>query len=149
MKCAFTGHRQFDGDFDGQLFERSLENLIAYYGADTFYDGMAKGFDLFAAQKIIDLKEKYNVKLVACIPFGGQIDTMCADDRAIYERVLEGCDDIKVLSPQYYPGCMYARNRYMVDNADVVYAYFHGGSKGGTYYTVNYAKKCGKQLIYI
>ena len=86
--------------------------------------------------------------MVACIPYGGQIDSMREDDRRAYESILKDCDDIKVLSANYYPGCMYARNRYMVDNADIVFAHFKGG-KGGTYYTVSYAKKSGRQLVII
>lgn len=147
MKCAFTGHREMDKNFDGELFERALEGLISR-GCNVFYDGMARGFDLYAAKKIIDLKKIYDIKLVACIPYGGQIDSMREDDRRAYESVLKDCDDIKVLSANYYPGCMYARNRYMVDNADIVFAHFKGG-KGGTYYTVSYAKKSGRQLVII
>ena len=147
MKCAFTGHREMDKNFDGELFERALEGLISR-GCNVFYDGMARGFDLYAAKKIIDLKKIYDIKLVACIPYGGQIDSMREDDRRAYESILKDCDDIKVLSANYYPGCMYARNRYMVDNADIVFAHFNGG-KGGTYYTVSYAKKSGRQLVII
>lgn len=147
MKCAFTGHREMDKNFDGELFERALEGLISR-GCNVFYDGMARGFDLYAAKKIIDLKKNYDIKLVACIPYGGQIDSMREDDRRAYESILKDCDDIKVLSANYYPGCMYARNRYMVDNADIVFAHFKGG-KGGTYYTVSYAKKSGRQLVII
>lgn len=147
MKCAFTGHREMDKNFDGELFERALEGLISM-GCNVFYDGMARGFDLYAAKKIIDLKKNHNLKLVACIPYGGQIDSMREDDRRAYESILKDCDDIKVLSANYYPGCMYARNRYMVDNADIVFAHFKGG-KGGTYYTVSYAKKSGRQLVII
>ena len=147
MKCAFTGHREMDKNFDGELFERALEGLISR-GCNVFYDGMARGFDLYAAKRIIDLKKIYDIKLVACIPYGGQIDSMREDDRRAYESILKDCDDIKVLSANYYPGCMYARNRYMVDNADIVFAHFKGG-KGGTYYTVSYAKKSGRQLVII
>lgn len=148
MKCAFTGHRQFDDDFDEGLFEKALIGLIRTYGVDTFYDGMARGFDLLAARKVIELKRDHDIQLVACIPFGGQIDTMNAEERKVYEEVLQRCDDVKILSAEYYPGCMYARNRYMVDNADCVFAYFHG-EKGGTKYTVDYAKRNGKQLFII
>ena len=149
MICAFTGHRQLAASFNGALFRRALVNLIEICGADTFFDGMARGFDLLAATEIIDLKSQYKIKLVACVPFGGQIQTMRPEDREIYEMVIENCDDVNVLSADYYPGCMYARNRFMVDNADVVFAHFSGGSKGGTYYTVSYAKKCGKRIILI
>lgn len=148
MKCAFTGHREMDGDFDRELFERALVNLIELRAVDTFYDGMARGFDLFAAQRITELKKSFAVRLVACIPFGGQIDTLRDGDREIYKEVLERCDDVVVLSPTYYPGCMYARNRYMVDECDIVFACYRGG-KGGTRYTVDYARRRGKEIIII
>lgn len=148
MKCAFTGHRQMDENLNEELFMRALERLVADCGADTFYCGMARGFDLFAAQKIIALKKRYALRLVACIPFGGQIDTMKGRDRELYEETLENCDEVVVLSAEYYPGCMYLRNRYMVDNADVVIAHFNG-AKGGTMYTLSYAKKNKKSIIII
>ena len=64
------------------------------------------------------------------------------------EETLENCDEVVVLSAEYYPGCMYLRNRYMVDNADVVIAHFNG-AKGGTMYTLSYAKKNKKSIIII
>lgn len=148
MKCAFTGHREIAENFDEELFERAVVNLITLRGADTFYDGMARGFDLLAARRIIELKKSYDIKLVACIPFGGQIDTLSGGDREIYKNVLEGCDDVNVLSAKYYPGCMYARNRFMVDNSDVLFAFYRGG-RGGTRYTIDYAKKCGREIFII
>ena len=68
--------------------------------------------------------------------------------RELYEETLENCDEVVVLSAEYYPGCMYLRNRYMVDNADVVIAHFNG-AKGGTMYTLSYAKKNKKSIIII
>ena len=118
MVCAFTGHRAMKWPIDGELFERSLVNLIENFEIDTFLDGMAMGFDLFAARKVIELKKKYRIELVACIPYGDQISSMKGDDRQLYEYVLENCDDVRIISAEYYPGCLYARNRYMVDNAD-------------------------------
>ena len=103
MKCAFTGHREMDKNFDGELFERALEGLIAM-GCNVFYDGMARGFDLYAAKKIIDLKKIYDIKLVACIPYGGQIDSMREDDRRAYESILKDCDDIKCSPQTITPG---------------------------------------------
>ena len=149
MKCAFTGHREMDKNFDGELFERALEGLISR-GCNVFYDGMARGFDLYAAKKVIELKKKYpRIGLVACIPYGGQIEGMKGSDREIYEWVLENCDDIRVLSPVYYAGCLLVRNRYMVDNSSIVFAHYREGERGGTYYTLKYAESKGKQLYII
>ena len=43
----------------------------------------------------------------------------------------------------------YARNRKVVENSDVIYAFPSAkGLKGGTRNTVEYAKKCGKKVIF-
>lgn len=36
---------------------------------------------------------------------------------------------------------MLERNRYMVDKSDYVFAIWNGERKGGTWYTMEYAKK--------
>ena len=148
MNCAFTGHRNFDYYNEIRSLERAIESAIIYDDVDTFYNGMARGFDLAAAQTVIQLKRRYKIKLIACVPFYGQKETLNAFDRKIYEEVLEHCNEIIVLSQDYYPGCMYKRNRYMVNNCDMVIAYYRG-KRGGTQYTVKYAEEQGKKIVYI
>ena len=53
-----------------------------------------------------------------------------------------------MVSEHYSSDCFFARNRYMVDKADVVVCAYDGQS-GGTAYTVNYALKKGKIVIQI
>ena len=129
MECAFTGHRNFDYYNEINNLRRAAESAIIYEDVNTFYNGMARGF-------------------IACVPFYGQRETLNSFDKKIYDEVLESCDEIIVLSQSYYPGCMYARNRYMVDNSDMVIAYYRG-RRGGTHYTVKYAEEKGKKIIYI
>lgn len=148
MNCAFTGHRNFDYYNEIRSLERAVESAIINDDVDTFYNGMARGFDLAAAQTVIQLKRRYKIKLIACVPFYGQKETLNAFDRKIYEEVLEHCNEIIVLSQDYYPGCMYKRNRYMVNNCDMVIAYYRG-KRGGTQYTVKYAEEQGKKIVYI
>ena len=149
MDCAFTGHRNFDYYNEIRSLERAVESAIIDDDVDTFYDGMARGFDLAAAQIVIALKKKYkNIKLIACVPFYGQQEKFSAHDKILYNAILESCDEVIVLSEKYYPGCMYARNRYMVDNSDMVIAYYRG-RKGGTEYTVKYAEENEKKVVYI
>lgn len=148
MNCAFTGHRNFDYYNEIRSLERAVESAIIYDDVDTFYNGMARGFDLAAAQTVIQLKRRYKIKLIACVPFYGQKETLNAFDRKIYEEVLEHCNEIIVLSQEYYPGCMYTRNRYMVNNCDMVIAYYRG-RRGGTQYTVKYAEEQEKKIVYI
>lgn len=147
ISCAFSGHRYELEDFDAELLERVIKNLIIT-GADTFYCGMAKGFDLCAAESVLALKKTYTVRLVACIPCEGQPDAFSEHDKIRYNRILEGCDEQIILAPRYYNGCMQNRDRFMVDNSDVLVCYLRKDD-GGTFYTVNYARKKSVRIIEI
>lgn len=144
--CTFTGHRQLN-DLDYALMDRVILNLVKN-GCNRFFCGMAKGFDLAAAESLIEIKRDYPAEIVACIPCERQSDGYTAADRARYYRILKNCSEIIVLSDNYYNGCMQVRDRFMVDNSDVVLCYLRKKS-GGTYYTVNYASKLGKKIIEI
>jgi uncharacterized phage-like protein YoqJ len=110
---------------------------------------MAKGFDLLAAETVLKLKGTYpQIKLIACIPCLGQEKNYTEEDKSRYALILEKCDDIKIISRTYYPGCMFSRDRYMVDNSDYVVALLRH-THGGTYYTVSYAKSKNKPIIVV
>ncbi len=137
--CAFTGHRNVGDDFSVKKLTLLLEKLIQN-GIDTFLNGMARGFDLIAAQCVSELKKSYpDIKLIACVPCPDQDKYFTEEDKKTYASVLENCDEVKLLSRKYYKGCMFMRNRYMVDNCSVLVAYDRGYD-GGTDYTVGYAK---------
>lgn len=144
--CAFTGHRDlFKYDFDEQLLERVVLNLVKT-GVKKFLCGMAIGFDLKAAQAVLALKENYGVELVACLPCINQADVFSAKNKALYNKILSNCDEVIVFEREYTRGCMFTRDRYLVDNSDVIVCFLRKKS-GGTYYTVNYAKKSAKKII--
>lgn len=145
QSCTFTGHRVLR-DLDFALLDRVIENLIKN-GCKRFFCGMAKGFDLTAAESVLALKNSYaGIELVACVPCEGQSENFSATDKARYGRIIEGCAEVITLSEDYYRGCMHFRDRFMVENSDVVLCFLRRKS-GGTYYTVNYAKKLGKKII--
>ena len=144
ISCTLTGHRVLR-DLDYALMDRVILNLIKN-GCTRFMCGMAMGFDLAAAESIIALKKRYAVELVACIPCENQSDVLFNSDRIRYSRILENCSEIIVLSENYYNGCMQARDRFMVDNSDIVLCYLRKKS-GGTYYTVSYAQDKDKKII--
>ena len=145
--CTLTGHRVLR-DLDYALLDRVIENLIRH-GCNRFLCGMAKGFDLASGESVIALKKRYpEVQLVACVPCAEQSAVFSPADKARYDRLLTRCSEVITLSKEYYDGCMQFRDRFMVDNADVVLCYLRKKS-GGTFYTVNYARKQGKKIIEI
>lgn len=139
--CALTGHRELPEQFDRNALYDALEELIRG-GCDCFLCGMAKGFDLLALECLISLKQRYKIEIEACIPYAGQECSFSAADKKRYRAMLPWCDEKSVLFPAYFNGCFLARDRYMVEKADVVFAYCVQKS-GGAAYTVSYAQKKG------
>lgn len=145
-KCAFTGHRVLSCyDFDTALLDRVILNLIKN-GIEEFYCGMAQGFDLAAAESVLQYKKDFKIKLIACLPCPEQADNFSQKNKARYESVLERCDEKVIISPEYQRGCMHARDRYLVENCGVLVCFLRKHS-GGTHYTVNYAKKLNRKII--
>ena len=145
-KCAFTGHRSLAGyDLDYALLDRVILNLLKE-GTKEFYCGMALGFDMVAAESLLQYREAFDFKLIACLPCPEQSESFSAKNRERYQKILERCDEIVQVSDFYYNGCMFTRDRYLVDNADVLISFLRKKS-GGTFYTVNYAKSKKVNII--
>lgn len=144
--CALTGHRDLPETFDKNALYDKLEEMIRL-GCDTFLCGMAQGFDLAALECLADLRQRYPFSIEACIPYRGQREGLAFSKREQYERLLSWCDRKTELFPEYQNGCFFARDRYMVDRADVVLAYCLRET-GGTAYTVRYARKRGVPVVF-
>ncbi len=145
--CAFTGHRKIDDAPDMALLSDILVSLIES-GVDSFYCGMARGFDMLAAEQILKLKESYpHIKLVACVSCPEQDKFFSREDRRRYIEIIDLCDEVKVVSMGYFKGAMLKRNNFMVDKCGYLIAYMRKES-GGTAYTVDYARQ-KRRKIYI
>ena len=148
--CIFTGHRELDADFSVRKLKKAIEDVIKN-GAIYFYNGMAKGFDLIAAEEVIKLKKKYpQIQLIACVPCHGQEKYFCEKDKKRYVSVIKKADESITLSPTYYTGCMQVRDRYMAERANVMIAYCKK-KEGGAAYTVKIFQKLhpSAQIIFL
>ena len=143
---ALTGHRELH-NFDENARAYELESLVAE-GYTGYLCGMAQGFDLLALKLLVALKCKTPLYLEACIPFEGHEKSFSAAKRQLYNDLLEACDKKTVLFPAYTAASYLARDRYMVDCADLVLAHLEKET-GGTAYTVKYAQKKGVPVRYI
>ena len=80
---AFTGHRTYCGEAAAAL-AAAIRGLHAH-GFRTFLCGMAVGFDLAAAEAVLELRGSLpGLRLVAVVPFGGQEARFSHADRARY-----------------------------------------------------------------
>ena len=147
MRVALTGHRVLGTNFSREKLERALRSLIEG-GADTFFCGMALGFDTLCCECLLKLREEFPLRVVACIPCADQASRYSPRAKAKYDALLAACDERIILHEKYENGCMFERNRCMVEKCDVLLAYLES-ERGGTYYTVNYAKKRGKRIVFL
>ncbi len=157
LTCCFTGYRPSKFPFtldkankDYINFENSLyrEIFSAYScGVKTFVSGMAMGFDIIAAETVLSLKKaKSDTKLVCAIPFREQAKDFPLEWQNRYFDILKSADEIIYVCESYNRGCYFKRNKYMVDNSDIVITWFNG-QKGGTANTIDYAMRKGRKVI--
>ena len=145
--CCFTGHRILPKDFSVDKLNKVINNVLIS-GYRTFLVGMAMGFDLKCVEILLEKKREYNVDIIACIPCKNQDKFFKNSDKEKYQEYLKKVDKIVCFGDDYVNGCMQIRNRYMVDNSSILIAYLKY-FKGGALYTVNYAKKQQKEIIYV
>lgn len=149
--CCFTGHRNIPSGQYQKIFaktEEMIESLIIkgylYFGA-----GGAVGFDTIAAFAVLKLKERYpDIRLILVLPCLSQTRGWAQEDIEIYEDIKQKADKVVYTSQEYTRGCMHKRNRHLVDNSSACISYLTE-EKGGTFYTVNYAKSQGVEVINI
>ena len=157
--CCFTGHRSDKFSFplhdecvEYRKFYGRLGSAIADTidkGVDTFYCGMAHGFDIIAGEHIALIKKlNKSIKLIGVVPFSGQEKGWNKEWQQRYRDLLSECDEVVTLSDSYAKWVYDQRNRYMVDRSRYVLTYFDG-TKGGTDNTVKYAVKNGRDVFNI
>ena len=158
-RCAFTGYRPkkmpFGCDENSPLaldFKKRLRETIEaliLQGYKHMISGGAQGMDIMAAEAVFDLQKTYpDVTLEMAIPFEGQADKWDEEYQARWQRCVDAADMITVLSHEYTKSCMFARNRYMVQQADLLLACYDG-QEGGTKNTIDYARRTGCQICVI
>lgn len=158
-KICFTGYRPFklpfamsEKDSCYNLFVQKSRQLIQSQielGYTYFISGMAQGTDMLFAEIVLELKKTYpHVMLECALPFKGQTSKWSDEIKERYKNILNSCDKVTVICNSYSKSCFLKRNKYMVDSCDKVIAVYDG-KKGGTRFTIDYARKKGKQVMVI
>lgn len=149
--CCFTGHRIIPQNQYNRIYEALKIEIINLIEAGYCYFGVggALGFDIIAAQAILELRQIYlRIKLILVLPCKDQTKYWSEKDIAIYEEIKNRCNKYTYTSEHYYPGCLHKRNRHLVDHSTVCIAYLTK-QNGGTAFTVNYAIKHNVYVINI
>ena len=147
--CCFTGHRDLTKlDFNlGDRIERAILKCLEL-GIYRFENGMALGFDLLAARRVLRLREFHpEIELHLVIPCRDQCKFWPSNMMLAYRDILRQANSVRYMSDVYYDGCMRDRNYQMVADSCACICYYDGRPRSGTGQTVNYAKKNGLLIL--
>ena len=154
--CCFSGSRPEKLGFDWQrepyFFDVLRTDLRAAirHAVDLeyrrFITGMSRGFDLWAAEEVINLQREFpHLQLIAAIPFAGMETRWEPYWRNLFAHAHQGADYEVYLSDRFLPGCYHARDNYMVQQSSRIICW-NNGTLGGTAYTCQYAERRGITL---
>ena len=147
---CFTGHREIPLEKE-EFIRCSVIDVIrelAKSGYTDFYAGGASGFDMLASYCVLELKKEFDIRLHIIMPYKKSINAYGSYERFKQKKLFESADSTEYLFGRYLAGCFHTRNRKLVDSSSVCVAYLEKES-GGTYYTVNYAKENGLEIILV
>ena len=147
--CCFTGHRRIPEQEMLWVRRRLREEILdlAQKGVDTFLTGGALGFDTLAAQEVLRMRAMGlpSLKLVLALPYMNQEAQWSQRDAAVYRTLLRQADNVVYTSQEYHRGCLFQRNRYLVDHSAYCVCYLLQ-ERTGTSYTAQYARQGRESL---
>ena len=104
---AFTGHRFVPFGKQREVEVKLSKAIREHYqrGCRDFLCGMAIGFDMFAAEAVINLKKELpQIRLIAVVPYRGQCERWNIVLQNKYNKLLNQADRIIILSEYYFNG---------------------------------------------
>lgn len=152
LSAALTGHRPerlgyAKDTYSTESWGRVIDWLKAQIKENKITDaycGMANGCDIAYGIAALELKdEDYTVRLHCVLP--------CKDynlSNPWYKQLKEGADEWIELSEEFYKGWDNARDQYMVDHSDKLFAIWDGNKSGGVWSTIKKAQKKCMDIIY-
>lgn len=151
--CCFSGHRTIPSDqlsIVAAKTEQVIRNLITKRKILFFGVGGAVGYDLLAAQIVLNLRrtEFPWIKVILIYPFDGYQDLWTQSQREQYAQIWNQFDKRVCISKKGSKETFLARNRHMVDHSSVLICYYNEKQfRSGTGQCVRYAKKQGLEVI--
>lgn len=151
-RVCFTGHRPEKLNMRENTIKKYLQSEILssiQNSYTTFISGMARGVDMWAAEIVIELKKEFpQIKLIAAVPFEDFESKWSYENQKSYNEILSKADLIRYICPNFSYSSYQIRNEWMVNHSSKVIAVWNG-EKSGTKNTIDYANKCGVEVVNI
>ena len=142
--CCGFGHRNVFENIEDKLYTSVMS--AAERGCEIFYTGAMGEFDSLFSSAVRKAKKTYpNIKLICVKPyFTNDINIDKDYYAALYDDIIIP-DELAGIHPK---AAIKARNRWMIDNSDIVLIYTVR-NYGGAYEAKQYAQHENKAIIII
>jgi uncharacterized phage-like protein YoqJ len=164
--CAFVGHHpmRFDFGYNEEeplcvmIKEAMKSKILALYqcGVKAFYTDCELLVGLWAGELVLELMEKkpdeHDLYLCCVMPYEEQPRKWPECFRNRYFALIENSSYNELISAQETDKCHQQCGRYLIDHAENVIAVYDNGNvtrMENAAYTLSYAKRKGRQIIYI
>ncbi len=138
MKVAITGHRPGRISGQEQGIKEWVKDYLSKVDCTEAYSGIAMGTDQIFASVVEDM----GIPLICCYPY--RRDKF----HPVEQRINAKAKDVRFISEEYSKQSYWIRDKYMVDNCDVLLAVFDGKKEGGAWIAVDYAQRIGKPVVF-
>ena len=142
--CCGFGHRNVFENIEDKVYAAVMN--AANQDCEVFYTGAMGEFDSLFLSAVRKTKKVYpNIKLICVKPyFTNDINTDRDYYAALYDDIIIP-DELAGIHPK---AAIKARNRWMIDNSDIVLIYTVR-NYGGAYEAKRYAERKGKVIFFI
>ena len=127
LDYSFRKYDSFNAHEIGKIqkkFKGELEELLKKEHSVKFISGMNIGFEMFAAETVLELKEHYkNIIFECALPDELQAVGWSEGDRESYYNILGKCDIENFISKRAYIDNMKKRNKYMLSSSKNVFIF--------------------------
>lgn len=142
VRVAVTGHRPdklggYTAYEKHKAIRRHMRDFLeqAPDGELVLLSGGALGIDQFWIEVGLFLE----LPVIAVLPFKGYDSKWPIASQQKYASLLDQCHEVTYIGTEYSHEIYQKRNEFLVDNSDVLVAYYDGSSDGGTRNCIDYA----------
>lgn len=142
-RCCGFGHREIYQSISSNL-QKLISDLICNKNVDIFYTGRIGDFDNLFSSAVRKEKKYYkDVKLILVKPY---FSSELNKNKEFYESNYDSIIIPSKLMGAYYKSAIKLRNRWLVNNSDIVISCVYRNF-GGAYTVVKYAERMNKEIV--